>query len=324
MVGQALAESYGILYADLNSNVPTRDQVLKIPEELAKKYRLVLFTEDEKTAILTTDNLKSRIEEADIKIIQSLFPGKNVEMRYSLPEDIDAVFINYRKALDTRFGKIIESGVRIASEIIDEIVQDALAYHTSDIHFDPQEEAIIIRFRIDGILYEAGKLPKQYYDNILNRVKVQAHMRTDEHFSAQDGAIRYKTNGQSLDMRISVAPTLDGEKIVIRLLAEYMKGFTLSDLGFSKTQQDKVIAVSRKPFGMILTVGPTGSGKTTTLYSVLKLLNKPEVNIATIEDPVEYKILGVNHIQVNPQTNLTFAKGLRSIVRQDPDIILVG
>jgi len=324
LVGQALAESYGIIYADLNSNVPTREQVLKIPEEIATRYRLVLFRESSDKIFLTTDSLKTSISEADITVLRNIFQGKTIEINYSLSEDIDAVFINYRKALDTRFQKIISGSERIAPEIIDEIIADALAFHASDIHFDLQEDEVVIRFRIDGILYEAGRLPKQYYENILNRIKVQSHMRTDEHFSAQDGTIHYQKNGQTVDMRVSVAPTLDGEKIVIRLLAEYIRSLTLSNLGMSKKQQAGIQEVSRRPFGMILTVGPTGSGKTTTLYSILKLLNKPEVNISTIEDPVEYKILGVNHIQVNPQTNLTFSQGLRSIVRQDPDIILVG
>ncbi|MFI5206317.1 MAG: GspE/PulE family protein, partial [Candidatus Paceibacterales bacterium] len=170
----------------------------------------------------------------------------------------------------------------------------------------------------------AGRIPKQYYENILNRVKVQSRMRTDEHFSAQDGAIRYEKNGTAIDLRVSVVPTIDGEKIVIRLLAQYMKSFALDDLGLSKKHQELILQAAQKPFGMILVTGPTGSGKTTTLYALIKYLNSPEINIITIEDPVEYKILGVNHIQVNNATNLTFAQGLRSIARQDPDVILVG
>jgi len=149
-------------------------------------------------------------------------------------------------------------------------------------------------------------------------------MKIDEHFSAQDGAIRYKKNGQAIDMRVSVVPTLDGEKIVIRPLAKTAKNFSLDDIGLSKDQQKLILKIAKKPAGMILVTGPTGSGKTTTLYSLLKNLNKSEINIATIEDPVEYKIPGVNHIQVNSATNLTFAEALKSIVRQDPDIILVG
>jgi type II secretory ATPase GspE/PulE/Tfp pilus assembly ATPase PilB-like protein len=199
-----------------------------------------------------------------------------------------------------------------------------LAFKASDIHFEPQEKEVVVRFRVDGLLHEAGRFTKEVYENILNRIKVQAHLRIDDHFSAQDGAIRFAKEQGVVDMRVSVIPTLDGEKITIRLLAEYVKGFTFADLGVSEKDQAVFLSAAKKPFGMILVTGPTGSGKTTTLYALLKMLNNPAVNITTIEDPVEYKILGVNSIQVNPQTNLTFAKGLRSIVRQDPDIILVG
>jgi len=149
-------------------------------------------------------------------------------------------------------------------------------------------------------------------------------LRIDEHFSAQDGAIRFVKGKNNVDMRVSVIPVLDGEKITIRLLAEYVKGFTFSDLGVSGKDQEVFMSAAKKPFGMILVTGPTGSGKTTTLYALLKMLNNPAVNITTIEDPVEYDIEGVNQIQVDPKTNLTFAAGLRSILRQDPNIIMVG
>jgi type II secretory ATPase GspE/PulE/Tfp pilus assembly ATPase PilB-like protein len=321
LLGQALAESYKVSYLDLNTNIPEKELVLKITEEVAKKFRVILFKETEKTITVTTDDpsLKGITEE-----LSKIFPTKKISIGFSLTEDIDSLLLVYKKTLDTRFSKIIAEKKRIAPEIIDEIIDDALGFKASDIHFDPQEKEIIIRFRIDGVLNEAGRIPKNYYDNILNRVKVQSRMRTDEHFSAQDGAIRYEKNGQSADMRVSVVPTLDGEKIVIRLLAEYMKSFSLDDLGLTKNYQELILKAAKKPFGMILVVGPTGSGKTTTLYALVKYLNSPEINIATIEDPVEYKIPGVNHIQVNPLTNLTFAQGLRSIARQDPDVILVG
>ncbi len=182
----------------------------------------------------------------------------------------------------------------------------------------------MVRFRIDGVLQHAGNLVKTFYDNILNRVKVQAQLRTDEHQATQDGSIRHVKQGQVTDLRISIIPTLEGEKVVMRVLTEYVKGLTLSSLGLSPEHEELVRTAAKKPFGMILAVGPTGSGKSTTLYSVLRILNNPGINITTIEDPVEYRLEGVNHIQVNPRTELTFARGLRSIVRQDPDVILVG
>jgi len=321
LLGQALAESFGVLYIDLNTNIPEKDLVLKIPEQIAVKFRAIAASETDKSVAVTTDDPSAKDL---LETVTKIFPDKKVSIAFSLSEDIDALLLFYKKTLDTRFGKIIAEKKRIAPEIIDEIIADALGFKASDIHFDAQEKEVVIRFRIDGVLQEAGRIPKEYYENILNRVKVQSRMRTDEHFSAQDGAIRYEKNGQSIDMRVSVVPTLDGEKIVIRLLAEYMKSFSLDDLGLSQKNQKLVLAAAKKPFGMVLVTGPTGSGKTTTLYALVKYLNNPGINITTIEDPVEYKIPGVNHIQVNTLTNLTFAQGLRSIARQDPDVILVG
>lgn len=320
LFGQAVAEFYKVPYADLNSHQPSKEKVLKIPEALAKRDRLVLFKEEKDKVTVSTDNPEQKISQE----IKDIFPKQKIILAYSVTEDIETSFIQYRKALDTRFAKILAEKGHLAPEMINEIIDDALSFRASDIHFDPQETEVVIRFRIDGVLQEAGRIPKEFYENILNRIKVQAHIRTDEHFSAQDGAIRFKTKDQTVDLRVSIVPILDGEKIAIRLLSEYVRRFTLADLGLSEAQQQQIITSSEKPFGMILVIGPTGSGKSTTLYALLKMLNSPELNIATIEDPVEYKITGVNHIQVNTQTNLTFAKGLRSIVRQDPDIILVG
>jgi len=322
LLGQAIAEALEVVYADLNTHAPSKEQVLKIPEKLAKKLRVVLFAEDKDSITVTSDDPK---QEGLVVRLQEIFPNKKVKISYSLSDDIEEAFGHYRRSLATRFAKIIEKKGRVAPEIIDEIIKDGLDYKSSDIHFEPEEDVVNIRFRIDGVLHEAGVIPKEHYENILNRIKVQAHMRIDEHFDTQDGSIRYKVSDtEDIDLRISIAPTLNGEKIVIRLLAEYIKNLNLGNLGLSTKHQELLQQAASKPFGMIIVTGPTGSGKTTTLYALLKLLNKPEVNITTIEDPAEYKIAGINQIQINEQTNLTFAKGLRSIVRQDPDIILVG
>jgi type II secretory ATPase GspE/PulE/Tfp pilus assembly ATPase PilB-like protein len=322
ILGQAIAESCAIPYADLNSYPPKKEQVLEIPEQNAKTLRSIVFKKKGTDLTIATDTPWM----PDIRAqLQNLFPGKKITLAYSLTEDIDASFLHYRRTLQTRFEEIIQSQKRIIPEILEQIFDDALSYAASDIHFEPHEHDVRIRFRIDGILQEAGRISKEYYGNILNRLKVQARIRTDEHVSSQDGAIRYVSkNGSRIDMRISIAPILDGEKVVIRLLAEYVKNLTLARVGLSQTHYDILLRSSAKPFGMILVVGPTGSGKTTTLYSLMKLLHTSAINITTLEDPVEYRINGINQIQVNPQTNLTYAKGLRSIVRQDPDIILVG
>ncbi|OGJ82833.1 hypothetical protein A2412_01630, partial [Candidatus Peribacteria bacterium RIFOXYC1_FULL_58_8] len=243
---------------------------------------------------------------------------------YTPQSGIDAACQHYRKPLSTRFQSIIQNEKKVAPEILEEIINDAIELRASDVHFEPQEKIVVVRFRIDGVMHEAGRIPKEHYEGVVNRIKIQANMRIDEHYAAQDGAIRYSTPRNALDIRVSIVPLVEGEKVVMRLLSSYVRSITLLDLGFSVKNQEIITDAAHKPFGMLLTTGPTGSGKSTTLTALLKMRNTPDVNISTIEDPVEYKIPGVNHIQVNPKTNLTFASGLRALVRQDPDIVLVG
>ena len=320
-LGQAIAEAYGIKYADINSLPPAKDLLVKLPEAIAKKYKAIPYKEDETKVIIATDDPKQAGLVTDV---EKFFAGKKIEIYYANLEDITSQFVNFRRTLKTRFSEIIKKSEKFAPEVLSEIFNDAINFHASDIHFEPQETETIIRFRVDGALQEAGKIPREYYENILNRIKVEAHLRIDEHSGAQDGSMRYTNPDGYVDMRVSIVPILDGEKVSIRLLSQYVRSFTLSDLGLSQSDEERLEEFSKKPFGMILVTGPTGSGKTTSLYAVLKMLNQPDKNITTIEDPAEYRIAGVNQIQVNNQTNLTFAKGLRSIVRQDPDIILVG
>ncbi|MEI6238597.1 MAG: ATPase, T2SS/T4P/T4SS family [bacterium] len=323
IIGQAIAESFKLPYSNISANLPPKEQILLIPEDLAKKLRAIVFSQNDSEVVIATDNP----ENFDLKKdIATLFPNKEIKITFSLPDEIDSVFVAYQKGLKTKFSKIIESKKRIAPEILDQIFEDALLLKTSDIHCEPEEDKVVIRFRIDGILHDAGELPKEYYENIVNRLKVQAKLRIDEHFSAQDGAIRHvsKNSAHPVDLRVSIVPTLDGEKVAIRVLSSYVRDLTLSDIGLSKDLQEQIEKSAKKPFGMILVTGPTGSGKTTTLYSIIKTINTKKTNITTIEDPVEYKIEGINQIQVNTQTNLTFAKGLRAITRQDPNTIFVG
>ena len=320
LLGQALAEAYKLPFVDFSVDQATKERVQLIPEEAARTMRLVVSNIDEKTAQVATDQ-PEKIEPAKVT---TLFTGKKVRLAYTLPEYIDQALELYERPLGTRFSEIINSSARVAPEIVDEIIKDALNFKASDIHFEPRVEEVIVRFRVDGTLREAGVLPKTYYDNILNRIKVESGMRIDEHLTSQDGAIQRHSANQQVDLRVSLIPTVEGEKVVMRVLGSYVAGLGFTDIGFSDTHHEIIERSVAKPFGMILTVGPTGSGKTTTLYSLLKLLNKSDVNITTIEDPVEYKMAGTNQIQVRTNGNMTFAKGLRSIVRQDPDIILVG
>ncbi|MCK9439228.1 MAG: ATPase, T2SS/T4P/T4SS family [Patescibacteria group bacterium] len=323
LLGQALAEAENVHYFDLKNNLPSYEQILKFPEEIAREYRLIFTKEDEEKMFFTSDN---PTESKNIFLsMGELFPVENITVSYSLPEDIDfALDYFYKKPLKTRFSDIIKGGKKVAQEIVNEIFNDALAYNSSDVHFEPQGKETIIRFRVDGVLQEAGRISNEYYSNILNFIKVQGGLRIDEHYSAQDGSMSYKFGKQEVDMRLSILPVVGGEKIAIRILAKYIKGFSLHEIGLEKRDRDLMRKEIQRPFGMILTSGPTGSGKTTTLYSLLRLLNNPRVNITTLEDPIEYRVKGINQIQVNQATNLTFLKGLRTIVRQDPDVIMVG
>jgi type IV pilus assembly protein PilB len=208
--------------------------------------------------------------------------------------------------------------------VVELVLNYAYQHGASDVHVEPREKEIVVRYRIDGILHDVVSLPRELSDSILTRIKVLAKLRTDEHFAAQDGKLQEIMDGERVDIRVSVLPVVDGEKIVMRLLTEKGKKYSLEDLGMLERDLKKLRRHAQKSFGMILATGPTGSGKTTTMYALLKILNTRDVNIATIEDPIEYSLEGVNQIQANPKTGLTFASGLRSIVRQDPDIIMVG
>ncbi|HKU18845.1 MAG TPA: type II/IV secretion system protein [Candidatus Saccharimonadales bacterium] len=320
LLGQALAESYHMPYADLEINPATKEQVNQIPEQTGKTQHIVLLHADNDAVTIATD----RPDTLDKTALAAAFPHKRVQLAYTLPEFITAALQLYEQPLETRFSKILSTSQRVAPEIVDEIIKDALGFRASDIHFEPRDKTVVVRFRVDGSLRQAGTVPKEYYDNILNRIKVESGMRIDEHLAAQDGAMQRAVAGYQVDLRVSLVPTVEGEKVVMRVLGAYVQSFTFADVGLEDAHRDIIERSIAKPFGMILTVGPTGSGKTTTLYSLLKMLNRPNVNITTIEDPVEYKVAGINQIQVSEAGNMTFAKGLRSIVRQDPDIILVG
>lgn len=217
-----------------------------------------------------------------------------------------------------------KSGISII-ELLDLIIEHANGLRASDIHIDPLQDKIRVRFRIDGILEDIYFAPINIHSQIISRIKILAGLRTDEHNAAQDGRFRKeKKNIRPLDIRVSIAPTYYGENAVLRLLANRAQEFTLDTLGFNENHKKKILEAISKPYGMILATGPTGSGKTTTLYTLMQLLNKKDVAIVTIEEPIEYAIEGVKQVQVNPRTGLTFANGLRSFLRQDPNIIMVG
>ncbi|MDQ5922446.1 MAG: type pilus assembly protein PilB, partial [Patescibacteria group bacterium] len=228
------------------------------------------------------------------------------------------------------FNKIIEKELSLKTgpsiiNLIDHLIKYASDINASDIHIDPVEKSVRVRFRIDGVLEDAHPLPKEIHSEIISRIKVLSGLRTDEHNAAQDGRFRSMVLDKgSVDIRVSIVPTYHGENAVLRLLSDNAENFTLDTLGFTEVDQDKIRHAIKRPSGMILVTGPTGSGKTTTLYTIIKMLNSKEISIVTIEDPIEYAVDGIEQIQVNPRTGLTFANGLRSILRQDPNVIMVG
>lgn len=210
-------------------------------------------------------------------------------------------------------------------KLVDCLIAHAHAVRASDIHIDPLPQCVQIRLRVDGVLQDAHALPLGIHHEIISRLKILCGLRTDEHQSAQDGRFRILLQNQiSVDVRVSIVPVYHGENAVLRLLSDETEIFSLDKLGFTKENADKIVSAIKKPYGMILATGPTGSGKTTTLYTLIKMLNSKDTAIITIEDPIEYAIAGINQIQVNARTGLTFANGLRSMLRQDPNTIMVG
>ncbi len=219
---------------------------------------------------------------------------------------------------------ILEGSEAPVIQLLNSTFLKAVRSRASDIHFEPYSDYVLIRFRLDGVLHEINRLPKSSYPSIVSRIKVMAKLNVAEKRLPQDGRIRIKIGDKEMDLRVSTLPTIFGERVVIRLLDRSNKILTLSELGYMEDDLKKLENMITKPYGLILVTGPTGSGKSTTLYASILKLKSPRKNIITIEDPIEYQIDGISQIQVNPKINLTFANGLRSILRQDPDIIMVG
>lgn len=230
------------------------------------------------------------------------------------------------ESLDYKDIKIKEDRILNAPAvvIVSSILKDGVCKNASDIHLDPNEECVICRYRIDGILYDSVKIPIGLYESVVSRIKIMSNLNISEKRNPQDGKIKYKVNDIDYDFRTSFLPTVYGEKVVIRILDNKAFDISLKSLGYKKEEEKLLVNLITKPYGIILITGPTGCGKSTTLYSFLNILNNRNVNIMTIEDPVEYTIKGVNQIQVNEKVDLTFSKILKSVLRQDPDIIMIG
>lgn len=335
----------GIPFVDLSREIIPFTVLQIIPEPIARKHNVIAFRKIGDTvevAMLDPDDLQT------IEFIRKK-TGLRVLPRLTSPESIQHILKQYQKTLEAEFGEIIREEARetlkisrdeaqqfeveelkqLAADlpvirIVDTLIRHAVLQNASDIHIEPLEKEVLIRYRIDGILHDAMTLPKEIVPAIVARVKVLANLKLDEHRLPQDGRFKLETDEYKISFRVSVLPVYYGEKLVLRLLPENTKGFTLEELGFWGMNLERVYRAIRKPTGIILVTGPTGSGKTTTLYTILEILNTPKVNISTIEDPIEYQIPRVNQTQVRPEIGLTFANGLRSLLRQDPNILMVG
>lgn len=312
------------------SKVLIPDEVLHtLPERVARKEKIIPFERVNGIIKIAMANPLNR----DVISLLGNKTGDQIQVFFATDRDIYNALRGYRKEMQATIDKLAtvkhgEKNVPVADAPIQEIVNKIIYYayedRASDIHIEPEEKDCLIRYRTDGILRDALVLPKALHDQIVSRIKVLSRLRTDEHLSPQDGKMQLQLEEEDLDVRVSIVPVSDGEKVVLRLLASRYRQFSLLDLGMSEKDLKKVENAFNKSYGMVLSTGPTGSGKTTSIYAVIKILNTREKNITTIEDPVEYKIKGVNQIQVNAKTELTFANGLKSILRQDPNIIFVG
>lgn len=330
LFGQALAEYYKVPFLDMERAKIDQTVMDMIPEIVARAKGVVAFARDKEGVRV------GMVEPNDLEIRNLIEKrvGDRVIPYYMVPQDLDVALGRYKADLKTEFSNILnrlkdknitrEEQDQIVVEVANVLIQGGFQAKASDIHIEPYTKKVVVRFRVDGVLHDVLDVPKDLASLILARIKVLAKMRTDEHQKAQDGKFRFNVGTETIDIRVSVVPITQGENVVMRLLSSANRHYGLADLGLSDKNLKIFKAAVKNPHGMILVTGPTGSGKTTTLYAIMSVLNKRDVHIATIEDPVEYDIESVTQIQVNSKAGLTFAKGLRAIVRQDPDIIMVG
>ena len=345
---RAQAYVLGIPFVDFKNQKIDFDVLSLIPEPLARKNNIVAFKKNAdslEVAMLDIQDLSS-IEFIKKKV------GLKILARLTDSASIKSAILQYQKSLKEEFGDLIQkdlqniktadafgltAGAELSEDLLKKMAEDlpvvrvvetllkhAALQNASDIHIEVMENDLLIRYRIDGILHDAMVLPKVVATSITARIKVLSNLKLDEKRLPQDGRFRININGEEVSFRVSVMPTYYGEKTVMRLLRENVGAYTLESMGFHGVNLERIYEAMKQANGMILTTGPTGSGKTTTLYTILELLNSHDVNISTIEDPIEYQIARINQTQVKPEIGFTFANGLRSLVRQDPDIIMVG
>ncbi len=331
------AEEIDIPFVELNAKEIKREILRLIPERVARQYKAVLFgVQDDGSKLLAME------DPDDIQAINFLQKqlGTDLKVHVATVSSVQQALDQYRGNISSELTKVIspDDEAAVEEEVSEEdlaedspvaqtvnlIIEYAVNSGASDIHIEPREGYVSVRYRIDGVLREANKLPKKVLNAIVSRIKILSNLKIDERRAPQDGRFKVQVSGQIYAMRVSTLPIVDGEKVAMRILNESSKAATLEELGYWGKALEKINKAILQPHGMILVTGPTGSGKSTSLFSILSLLNSPTVNISTVEDPVEYRIPGSNQTQVNPVAGMTFATGLRALLRQDPNIIMVG
>ncbi len=324
-------------FVDITPKDINKEALKQIPEKIARQYNAVLFgTEVDGTKLLAME------DPDDVQAVNFLKKrlGTKLRVHIATRTNILSVLDQYRENISSELTQVIASETteseeqQVSEEEVAEdspiaqtvnlIIEYAIKQGASDIHIEPREDYVSIRYRVDGQLKETNRLPKKVLASLVSRIKILSNLKIDERRAPQDGRFKVAIGSGEYALRVSTLPIVDGEKVVMRILSESTKASTLEELGFwGKSLEDLEHAITR-PHGMILFTGPTGSGKSTSLFSILSRLNQPAVNISTVEDPVEYKIPGINQVQVNPAANMTFVNGLRALLRQDPNIIMVG
>lgn len=336
---QAFADYAQIPFVEIDPRDIPQDVLNRIPERIARQYNAVLFKVDEDgTQHLAMD------DPDDVQAVSFIEKqiGEQVKIYLATRSNILSCLENYRGDVNKELNQVIDvqrEGEAGESQAITEadiaedspiaqtvnlLLEYAIRSNASDVHIEPREDFVQIRYRIDGVLKEVNRLPRNVMNALVSRVKILSNLKIDERRVPQDGRFKIKVAGKQYALRVSTLPVVDGEKIVMRILDESNQSVSLEELGYWGHSLEVVQKAMKEPNGMVLITGPTGSGKSTSLFSILTILNTPDVNISTIEDPVEYKIPGVNQTQTNPKAGMTFASGLRSLLRQDPNIIMVG
>lgn len=336
---EAFAEFVQIPFVEIDPDDITQDVLNKIPERIARQYNAILFKIDENgTQYLAMD------DPDDVQAVNFIEKqiGENIKLHIATHSNILACLENYRGDVNKELTQVIdvqrqgngeenqtltEADVAEDSPIaqtVNLLLEYAIRSNASDVHIEPREDYVQVRYRIDGVLKEVNRLPRNVMNALVSRIKILSNLKIDERRVPQDGRFKIKVGGKQYALRVSTLPVVDGEKIVMRILDESNQAITLEDLGYWGHSIDVIHQALTEPNGMVLITGPTGSGKSTSLFSILTILNTPDVNISTVEDPVEYKIPGVNQTQTNAKAGMTFASGLRALLRQDPNIIMVG